>query len=470
MPSRRLLSLFIVPLLAGCSTLDSLVPPMPDLGLGDVGSAVGLGGPSFEAAKTTGLAVSDEPFAAQTGAAILAQGGSAADAVAAMFFTLTVTYPVAAGLGGGGICLVRDVSGRTREFDFLARAPNSGGAFAVPGAVYGFFDLQKAYGTLPWQRVVAPGEAYAATGFPINHVLAQRLASSQGAIRGDTMLADEFLDAAGRPKPEGTVVSNRALSVTLGDIRLSGTDGFYAGPVAANLVAASAAPAAPLSPAELSGYRSSQSAARLLNLGAVSAAVPGPATGSGAFIASLMNNVGNGANPEIAVVGALRKTLAGFNIQSVPPDLGATGFAALDANGQAASCAVTMNAPFGAAKSAADSGVLFASTPSSPSGISSAFLSPIIAAANNGQVVLAGAGAGGPNGSAAIVYALLRLTAGQPLGRPSDMRSTGLAPAVTVNTIACQNGLCVALPDPGGSGLGARVADQPAGAPQNPGQ
>jgi hypothetical protein len=30
---------------------------------------------------------------------------------------------------------------------------------------------------------------------------------------------------------------------------------------------------------------------------------------------------------------------------------------------------------------------------------------------------------------------------------------------VTVNAIACQNGLCVALPDPGGSGLGARVDD-----------
>jgi hypothetical protein len=55
---------------------------------------------------------------------------------------------------------------------------------------------------------------------------------------------------------------------------------------------------------------------------------------------------------------------------------------------------------------------------------------------------------------------LLRLARGLPLGRPSDMRSTGLAPAVTVNTIACQNGLCVALPDPGGNGLGARVDDQ----------
>jgi gamma-glutamyltranspeptidase/glutathione hydrolase len=145
----------------------------------------------------------------------------------------------------------------------------------------------------------------------------------------------------------------------------------------------------------------------------------------------------------------------------VPPDLGATGFAALDANGEAAACAVTMNAPFGAGKSAADSGVTFAATPASPSGISGAFLTPIIGADRSGQVVLAGAGSGGPNGSGAIVYAFLRLAMGQPLGRPGDMRSTGLAPSVTANVITCQNGLCVGLPDPGGNGLGARVGDRP---------
>ena len=49
--------------------------------------------------RTTGLAVADEPYAARAGAAILGEGGSAADAAAAMFFALSATYPVAAGLG-----------------------------------------------------------------------------------------------------------------------------------------------------------------------------------------------------------------------------------------------------------------------------------------------------------------------------------------------------------------------------------
>ena len=66
-----------------------------------------------------------------------------------MYFALSVTYPVAAGLGGGGICLVHDpASGRNEEFDFLARNSASGGAFAVPGNVRGFAAMQSAFGVL----------------------------------------------------------------------------------------------------------------------------------------------------------------------------------------------------------------------------------------------------------------------------------------------------------------------------------
>ena len=453
----RLLSLLAVPLLlAGCETMDSLVPSMPDLGMSDL---LGSSAPAMEAARTTGLAVSDEPYAAQTGATILSQGGSAADAVSAMFFTLTATYPVAAGLGGGGICLVRDHQGHTREFDFLPHAANGGGAQAVPGAVAGFYEIQKAAGVLPWQRDVAPGEAFAATGFPISHVLAQRLDGAQNIVRLDPALAAEFLGSSSQIKTEGTVVSNPDLSVTLGLIRQNGADGFYTGAVAASLAGASAAQGGTLSLPELAGYRSTQVQARLLTLGSLSAAIPGPSTGAGAFSDRVLTGV-RGNDLATATVGAIRTALAGFNIQSVPPDLGATGFSALDANGGAAACAVTLNGPFGSGHSAAQTGVILAAAPSSPAGISSAFLTPVIATEPGGQVALSAAGAGGPNGTGAVIYALMRLATGQSLMRPGDLRSTGLAPLATVNAIAC-NGLCVALPDPGGNGLGSSVGDPP---------
>jgi gamma-glutamyltranspeptidase/glutathione hydrolase len=451
MRHRPLLSLLAASLLCGCSTISDYLPPapvMPDL------SMVGLGQPESAAAKTTGLAVSDEPFAAKAGSAILAQGGSAADAVAAMFFTLSVTYPVAAGLGGGGICLVRDAKGRSVEFDFLARAANSNGPYAVPGAVAGFYDLQKAFGTLPWQRDVAPAEAYAATGFPISHVLAERLAVTQTIIANDAGLAAEFM-ADGGLKPEGSVVTNQALSVTMSTVRLSGSNGFYQGALA-NSIATGAGNQ--IVPAELAGYRTALTQPRLQNRGGVSIMMPGASTGAGAFIASLLSGAGGG-DLSTSVMNGLHHALDNFHVQSVPPDLGSTGFAALDANGQAAACAMTMNGPFGSGHTAGDTGMLLAASPTAPAGIAGAFLTPMMAI-DGASVALAGAGSGGPNGSAAMAYAVLKRSAGQSVSRPGDLRSTGLAPFATVNTIACQDGLCVALPDPGGNGLGAS-APQP---------
>jgi gamma-glutamyltranspeptidase/glutathione hydrolase len=172
----------------------------------------------------------------------------------------------------------------------------------------------------------------------------------------------------------------------------------------------------------------------------------------------LFANAARSADPESAVVAAVRQSLASFGISALPPDLGGTGFAAIDRNGQVATCAVTLNGAFGAGHSAGNSGVVLANSPSTPSGIAGAFLTPVIARDGDGRAALAGVGAGGPNGTAAITYAILKLAAGQQIGRPGDLRSTGAAPMVTINVISCQT-VCVALPDPGGHGLGAATSE-----------
>src|SRR4029077_16833730 len=155
-------------------------------------------------ARRTGIAVADETLEARAGGAALTLHGNAVDAVTSMFFTLAATYPVAAGLGGGGICLVSDPNGQVTEFDFLTKAPRRAGAYALPGAVKGFATMHKLYGVLPWQRVVGPGEAYAATGFPVSQALAVRLASAQNIVRLDASLAAEFLDETGQVRAAGS--------------------------------------------------------------------------------------------------------------------------------------------------------------------------------------------------------------------------------------------------------------------------
>ncbi len=254
----------------------------------------------------------DEPFAVKTGTAILNQGGSAADAATAMFFAMAATYPVAVGLGGGGICLVNDPVKGAREFDFLPRAAKAGGNYAVPGAVRGFYDLQSAFGALPWQRDVAGGEAYAASGFPISHALSARLASAQNAVRLDAALAAELLNEAGSPRPEGTVVTNPALSQTLAAVRLSGADGFYKGAVADEIIRYSASQGGAISAADLSDYRTVIAAPRLMNEGGLSVALPNAGNGAGVFAASLFANAARSSDPEGAVVAAVHQSSREF--------------------------------------------------------------------------------------------------------------------------------------------------------------
>jgi gamma-glutamyltranspeptidase/glutathione hydrolase len=403
------------------------------------------------------MAVADEPLAARAGAASLADDGTAVDAVATMFFTLTATYPVAAGLGSGGICLVRDASGQVTEFDFVTKAPKAGGYYALPGAVAGFAAMHQLYGALPWQRIVAPGEAFASTGFPVSEALAQRIAPEQTLLHGDAGLAAEFLDTAGRPLAAGSETKNVPLGVTLGQIRQYKAAGFYTGAVAANIVAYSASAGGGISAGELAATAPLQSAARSRAMGGFVTWMPGARTGAGAFNAAMLDNLSRALratrNPGGAAQTAVGQTLASFGVAGVPGDLGSTGFAAVDANGGAASCAVTLNGPFGSGRTAGNTGVVLAMTPSSQQGLASAFLAPVITT-SNGAVALAGTGAGGPNGTAAAMNAVVAISGGRQLGKRSDLQGTGRAPFDTVNMISCSADSCVALTDPGAHGAG----------------
>jgi len=458
MLSKRFFALFAAPalLLGGCQTFSSLGNhTAATLGLADDVPQVYTASAESQAQRT-GIAVADEPLAARAGAAALTLHGNAVDAVAAMFFTLTTTYPVAAGLGSGGICLVSEANGQVTEFDFLTKAPRRAGAYALPGSVKGFATIHKLYGALPWQRVVASGEAYAATGFPVSQALAARLAATQNVVRLDAALSAEFLDEAGKPRAAGSETKNVALSQSLSQIRRDGADGFYKGAVAERLVAYSDAQGGAISADELAGTQVVQGPARSHGTGRFVTWLPGARTGAGAFSAALLNNLSRGGRTA-DMATAVQQSLAGFGVGSVPGDLGSTGFAAVDANGQAAACAVTLNGPFGAGRTATGTGVVLGANPSGPAGMASAFLVPVIAT-DNGQPGLAGAGAGGPNGAAAALTAVLDAAAGRALGRRGDLRGTGRAPFDTVNMISCSEETCVALTDPGAHGAGA-VAD-----------
>ena len=108
-------------------------------------------------------------YGADTAAEILAAGGNAVDAAVAVGFTLTVTYPEAGALGGGGFATVL-IDGKAYFLDYRERAPASAradmyldakgevlpqastigaGAAGVPGTVAGLWELHRRFGRLP---------------------------------------------------------------------------------------------------------------------------------------------------------------------------------------------------------------------------------------------------------------------------------------------------------------------------------
>jgi gamma-glutamyltranspeptidase/glutathione hydrolase len=440
-------------LLAGCS-----------LDIGGIGSTVGLSGPSGTAGA---LAVGDEPFAVKTGAAILGQGGNAVDAAAAMYFALSVTYPVAAGLGGGGLCIVHDpAKNTTQEFDFEARDAATPGAYAVPGNVRGIAVMQAAYGALPWQKVVSPAEVLARTGVPVSKALAMRLSEAGDVIRLDAGLAAIYLDESGKPKTTGAVIANPELAETLAAIRVNGPDSFYSGAVADKIAAYAGSDGGTLTKADLAAVKAAQVTPRVTQIGSDYVFLPAAKVGAGAFAGVLFDNLAKAQSTSVgakdlqaSVVWAMQQSLKDYHVAELPKDLGATGFAAMDARGQAVACAVTMSGPFGSGHTVRGTGVTLAKAPSaSAAGLASAFLAPIIAARSaDAPAELAGAGAGGPNGAAAIAYALARIANGDEILSRKDLRTTGVAPYDTVNAIVCSGRACAALPDPAANGLGALV-------------
>lgn len=440
--------------LAGCSML-------PDVGRSDapLGATVtsngvetkyqrdDLGGKkmaTMDASDSSfaGALVADEPTAALAARNILESGGNAADAATALYFALSVTYPAAAGLGGGGVCLARASDKATVEsISFLVRQPIGGGSFGIPGNVRGFALLQAKYGSKPWAELVSPAERLAAAGFPVSRATGRQLADGGLAIVNSPDLQRLFTADGSRSYRELDNFAQVSLATTLAHIRSRGIGGFYSGETAQQLIAESHAKGGSLSSADLLNYRPEIAPAQQMVSDNVFVALPARNLGSGAFAGALWSGIQGSSGDALTEVA--NKTARSLGASTVPldSDFGTTSFAVVDGKGGAVACAVTMNGAFGSGQAAEGTGVVFASSPSSPKGLASAFLAPVlILNTNNKNLYFAGAGGGAPKGAASIEHAAQAALAdgNSALGAlqtsPADARSPAAA-------IMCPTGL-----------------------------
>ncbi len=225
---------------------------------GDNEPTVPLGTQGYVQGFLGGIAA-DEPRAVIAGRNVLSAGGSAVDAAVAMYFTLAVTMPATAGLGGGGVCMVHDPKARNTEtLDFLGQpgTPVAGlTPVMAPGNLRGFFTLQAKYGRLNWRELVRPAEDMARFGVQVTRASAAEIRAGGQVLAASPKAGALFSSDAGGVVGEGAVLKQLPLSGVLAKIREKGAGVLYSGKYARDFAAAVAAAGGALSYEDLRRYK-----------------------------------------------------------------------------------------------------------------------------------------------------------------------------------------------------------------------
>ena len=203
-----------------------------------------------------GIAATSQVLASQTGAQILARGGSAVDAAIAANAVLGVMEPMMTGLGGDLFVMYWDAktgkltglnsSGpapRRLSPDLLAkqnvkRMPADGiHSVTVPGAVAGWYRMHQRFGKLPWKDLFQDAILYAERGYPVAEGM-NEIWSGAASVRGLKANAESarvFLPDGEAPAT-GQVFRNPDMGQAFRLIAEKGPDAYYQGEIAAAIV------------------------------------------------------------------------------------------------------------------------------------------------------------------------------------------------------------------------------------------
>lgn len=195
-----------------------------------------------------------DSYSADAAMQVLQEGGNAIDAAITAQFVLAVTLPEAGNVGGGGFMTIKfedstdfldyremapenahrdmylDEQGDVKPYESLFGAKASG----IPGTVAGMWAAHKKYGTLDWERLLAPAVDLAEQGFVVHEKLANNIdhyieRTKEAAINNN--FSEYFAHAKA-----GTTFKQPELAKTLKAIQRQGKDGFYKGNVAKHIV------------------------------------------------------------------------------------------------------------------------------------------------------------------------------------------------------------------------------------------
>ena len=223
----------------------------------------------FTANGTRGAVVASHRLAAQSGLAVLREGGNAIEAMVAAAATISVVYPHMNGLGGDGFWLIQEpgaaaplaitavgragakVDEATYRSLGLDAVPNRGplAANTVAGTLSGWqaaLEVSTRWGgSLPLARLLDDAIYYAESGFPTSEAQHRDSVAKReelAAVPGWSAL----FQPDGAPPAAGTIFKQPALASSLRRLATAGLDDFYRGELARAVAADLARAGSPL--------------------------------------------------------------------------------------------------------------------------------------------------------------------------------------------------------------------------------
>ena len=201
-----------------------------------------------------GMISSAHPIASKIGLDILKNGGNAFDAAIAVHFALSVVYPNAGNIGGGGFLVYRLNNGDIGTLDFREKAPEKSYrdmyidsiegelkvddkrskighlASGVPGSVDGMVKIYDKFSTVDWKTLLEPSIKVAREGFGVTEKQAKGLNNVKKSLVSANDHPIPFIKED--PWKVGDILTQKNLANTLEEIKKSKRDGFYKGAVA----------------------------------------------------------------------------------------------------------------------------------------------------------------------------------------------------------------------------------------------
>jgi gamma-glutamyltranspeptidase/glutathione hydrolase len=193
------------------------------------------------------------------GVDVLRRGGNAVDAAVAAAATLGVTEPFSSGIGGGGFFVFYNArDGRVRTIDGREAAPMSmqsdaflnpatGAPYAfqearvsgisagVPGSLATWEEALRRWGTTSLRDALQPATQVAERGFLVDATFRTQISDNTAAF-GQFGPTSALYLPGGQPPEVGTLFRNHDLAMTYGLIAREGTDAFYKGAIAEDIV------------------------------------------------------------------------------------------------------------------------------------------------------------------------------------------------------------------------------------------